>query len=69
MPSFSALLVHSPDMPLEVRAALVRARAAHRGQLADAWRRRAAWLIEDQFDLSECDARELVDLPRGARCL
>jgi hypothetical protein len=68
-PSFSSLLVHSPALPLEVRTALVRARAARSSLLSEAWRRRAAFLLEDKFDLSECESHELVDLPNPCQRL
>jgi hypothetical protein len=65
-PSFSHLLRFDPDIPFQAQAALHAAESAANPRLAQAWRRRAAFVLGSAFDLNECEQAELVDL--DGRC-
>ena len=62
VPRFSHLLLSSPGIPFQARAALRAAEEARDERLANAWRRRAAYLLGTAFDLDECEQYQLVDL-------
>ncbi len=67
-PLISHLLLSEPGIPFQARAALEAAAGAANPRLADAWRRRAAFVLGSAFELDLCESFELVDLDEDCGC-